>query len=61
MDLKAEVQKLILDSLRNTVPKAVAESKDLRAPTSAPKTNPNLDSSTKVLGFTKITKKNYTP
>jgi hypothetical protein len=47
-----ELQKLILDNLRKTVPVAAKQAK---------KASPLLDSSTRQMGYIKILKKGYTP
>lgn len=51
-DIATELEKLILDNLRKTVPIAAKNAK---------KASPLLDSSTKAMGYTKILKKGYTP
>jgi hypothetical protein len=51
-NIAKELEKLILDNLRKTVPVAA---------TKAAKAAPLLDSSTRQRGYTKILKKGYTP
>jgi hypothetical protein len=51
-DIGTELQKLILDNLRQTVPVAAK---------AASKKSPLLDASTRQRGYTKILKKGYTP
>lgn len=52
MNLQKEVEKLILDNLKKTMPMAT---KQLKNSSSA------IDDSTKVMGFKKITRPGYTP
>ena len=52
MNFTEEIEKLILDNLKKTVPKAAQEGVSK---------NQLIDDSTKVMGFKKITKKGYTP
>lgn len=56
-NLADEIEKLILESLKKTVP---AEAKKA-AKNIGPASNEFIDDSTAVMGFKKITKKGYTP
>lgn len=52
MDIAKQIEKVIIDSLKDTVPATLKKEKKLSS---------FIDSSTKPIGFSKILKNGYTP